>query len=360
MDNNSNEVNDDRANQQQLRPSLSLSKFRTDLDRLSELRPAVPDADASAPRTIISAGSSYTRLWTADTWRAHSEKSPLRRYWRHVRRWPASTTARKVMPTVLVACAWSVLVKSWWTGTTATATATPAAALALKSPSTTLSLLTAPLALLLTLRANASLSRLLEARLFWGRLVLYARSLASLAATYVLPHRPIEAVAIGRHLACLGWALKSSVRNESLDYEREVVQCMFEADDDDDDGGDNNDGYCELIMKQPKRTAAITTGIRRQIASCVGPLSLSESPSAAAGAATVHLLMEQKLAELEQAVGGCERLATSPIPPTYSRHLSRVMFLWLLLLPLSLAGAGLSTPGTVLATAVGSYVTVGL
>jgi hypothetical protein len=49
-----------------------LGSFSADLDRLSELRPPIAAADISAEKTIISAGSSYTRLWTHSSWRRHA------------------------------------------------------------------------------------------------------------------------------------------------------------------------------------------------------------------------------------------------------------------------------------------------
>jgi hypothetical protein len=49
-----------------------LGSFAADLDRLSVLRPPIAAADISAQNTIISAGSSYTRLWTHSSWRRHA------------------------------------------------------------------------------------------------------------------------------------------------------------------------------------------------------------------------------------------------------------------------------------------------
>jgi hypothetical protein len=49
-----------------------LGSFAADLERLSLLRPPIAAADISAQNTIISAGSSYTRLWTHSSWRRHA------------------------------------------------------------------------------------------------------------------------------------------------------------------------------------------------------------------------------------------------------------------------------------------------
>ena len=47
--------------------------------------------------------------------------------------------------------------------------------------------LTPPLALMMTLRANASLVRINEARLLWGGFVLHAQTMLMLMRSYVLP-----------------------------------------------------------------------------------------------------------------------------------------------------------------------------
>ena len=47
--------------------------------------------------------------------------------------------------------------------------------------------LTPPLALMMTLRANASLDRINEARLLWGGVVLHAQTMLMLMRSYSLP-----------------------------------------------------------------------------------------------------------------------------------------------------------------------------
>ena len=144
-----------------------LDRLENDFQALAEWRPPHPSADRSIPAALVSAGSSYTRIWTHATWKAHSDP-PHQRYLRHVRKWPQSTTARKILPAVLGATGWSLVV-SWvanhyWQ-------LRPSAVAMMAGTSSAVSLLSAPLALLLTLRANASMARLLEARQAWGKLV---------------------------------------------------------------------------------------------------------------------------------------------------------------------------------------------
>lgn len=48
--------------------------------------------------------------------------------------------------------------------------------------------------------------------------------------------------------------------------------------------------------------------------------------------------LEEDVRALDMVVGSCERLFSSPLPPTMTRHLVRSLLLWLGLLPLCLAG----------------------
>lgn len=318
-----------------------LQNLALDLKRLSEARPPDPSADVSAPFTIISAGSSYTRLWTANTWKIHSGP-PLSRYIRHVRKWHSSTTAQQILPTVIAASAWAVLLSL-----TAKSNGILGTLIKFCGPSSVLSSLSAPLALLLTLRTNASMSRLVEARLLWGRLIHHSRSLASLIKTHLFPLSPAGSILMARHISVLGWVLKAAVRGESEDVEFDALRIIL---------GDG-DEY-QWLISQPKRSIALLTRIRQLTAHAIKQKTIEESsPNTAA---SILLLVEERILELDQCIGGCERLYTSPIPPTYSRHLSRVMSLWILLTPMSLIAMGLSTVGVFLATSVATYVLVGI
>ena len=155
-----------------------LNKLKTDVDALTKIRPPEPSADTSVPPAIVSAGSSYTRIWTHHTWKIHSDP-PHKRYMRHILRWHKSSTARIIMPSVIFACIWSIIVGMAAKYCLLTASVkTPIAKFpsmifqaATESASPAFAFLSAPLALLLTLRANASMARLIEARQAWGRLV---------------------------------------------------------------------------------------------------------------------------------------------------------------------------------------------
>ena len=142
--------------------------------------------------------------------------------------------------------------------------------------------------------------------------------------------------------------LKAQLRGEDEASQQEVLQRMLLP------------AEYDWFVQQPKRSVALTSRIRQL---CGGAILLSSSSSVAAASSSsaAQLIVEDRLRELESCVGVCERLFGSPIPPTYTRHLSRVMFLWLCLLPVSLLAAGrLETWGVALVTTIAAYVFVGL
>ena len=74
---------------------------------------------------------------------------------------------------------------------------------------------------------------------------------------------------------------------------------------------------------------------------------------------TTEYLLDEDVRELDLVVGGCERLFSSPVPPTMSRHTLRSLALWLLALPFALKGT--MAPGTVAMSAFATaYVYVGI
>jgi putative membrane protein len=195
---------------------------------------------------------------------------------------------------------------------------------------------TAPISLLLALRTNRALNRLLEGRSMWGTLVRASTTLAGLAATYIQPKDSNVALLMGRYLAILGWSLKGFLRNEE---DTEVLRTVLPPDE------------ANWVERSPgDHPTAIICRLRQLMASQVKDLPLVAAQA-----------MEDRLAELEVAIGTCKRLLGSPIPPTYTRHTSRVLCLYLGMVPLALVGnskAGLSA--ILINVALLSYVFVGI
>jgi putative membrane protein len=265
---------------------------------------------------------------------------PHVRYARHVWKWPASTTARRILPAVLITVVWATCVSL-------VVNSSPRLGAAILSGKTgagaSVSALSAPLALLLTLRANASMTRLLEARLAWGRLALHSRSIANLLQVYLLPVEPEASILAMRHLSILGWLLKAKLRDESEESQQQVLRTMLSGED-----------YSWLSSQQGNRPIAITSRLRQ-----ITALAFDRTP-AGYTANNPLAFVEDRIHQLETSLGVVERIFSSPIPPTYSRHLSRVMSLWLFLMPMNLVALGLTTPGVIVATMIASYVFIGI
>jgi len=211
-----------------------------------------------------------------------------------------------------------------------------------KGASAAMAALSAPLALLLTLRANASLGRLNESRVLFGRMILRGRNLASILKTYVYPQNPTAAILATRYLSVLGWSIKALVRNEGVDSQRDVYEIML--------GRDEADWILSQKIRPP---LAILARIRQIVAdvamTCTNPNFF-----------VPHSALEGAIDDLDAVTGGCERLLSSPIPPTYSRHLSRIMVMYLTMLPFALVASGTPSLGAAVATALVSYVIIGV
>ena len=72
-----------------------------------------------------------------------------------------------------------------------------------------------------------------------------------------------------------------------------------------------------------------------------------------------HLKLEEDLRDLNLILADNQRLFSSPIPPTMSRHVSRCLMLWLLWLPFSLCGR-LPPLGNALTAAITTYIFTGM
>ena len=167
---------------------------------------------------------------------------------------------------------------------------------------------------------------------------------------------PEAAVLAIRYLVALPWMLKSTLRGEGRSRNEEVLKTMFLGDNVEPSTNAMAKEY-EWAVSQDKPTVAFANRIR-QI--CAIALLQTGPNKSSFHYESIHLIIEERLRELETVVGGCSRLFTSPIPPMYSRHLSRVMTMWLFLTPMSLIASGLPTTGVALATTASAYVLIGL
>ena len=116
---------------------------------------------------------------------------------------------------------------------------------------TTVSMFSTFIALLLTLRTNQSISRLLEGRLAWGRCVLLTRDTSQLLSTYIYPLNTQNALKAARHLSIFGWLLKCRMRDEP---DSDIITSMLKPLD------------ANYVSRQRKHPVALITRIRQVVA----------------------------------------------------------------------------------------------
>ena len=157
------------------------------------------------------------------------------------------------------------------------------------------------LAIFLAFRNNASYARYTEARLLWGGLLISSRILVSQILSY-LPQQ----IRVADHLVAFAYVLKHQLRG--TDPDADLARCL------------GPEQAAELRGKQ-YLGAAILGDIRTLLA---------------AGPDAVRWMMDAQVNELQKCLGGCERIASTPIPFAYSVLLHRTVYAYCALLPFAL------------------------
>jgi len=184
--------------------------------------------------------------------------------------------------------------------------------------------------------------------------------------SHVLPHHEELALIVGRYLALFGWSLKGMLRDQD---DEALVEAIFRNDR---KVGDIDEANW-LLNCNSKRPVAILCRLRhlcstltkentgsshRTIRNRFSRYTTKRHESMVSP--VVLLRIEELLYDMETCVGILGRIISSPIPPTYTRHTSRVLVLYLTLLPVALAGIGSSPLSIVLTCIFASYVLVGI
>jgi predicted membrane chloride channel (bestrophin family) len=273
----------------------------------------VGDADQTALGVRISKDSTITKLWTSKEWENHMNAL---RFFRHLLYWPRSTVVRSLLPILSALAGWTLLVYF----------------LKLKLPLQALGLSVSPLALLLAFRVNAATARFSEARTQWGRSVLHSRDAASILAT--VHTMPVSTRALCCRLLCsYGWAMKAVLRSET--NLRDLLDALLPAD------------IAEWIASQRKPPLGILALLRQLTANMDANHATAQS-------------LAVNLSELNGCYGGMERIYATPLSPTYMRHTTRGLLLWLAMLPAGLLGAGVTTAHSMIAVLSTAYIMLGI
>ncbi|SAK58825.1 bestrophin family protein [Caballeronia ptereochthonis] len=177
------------------------------------------------------------------------------------------------------------------------------------------------LAVFLGFRNGASYERWWEGRRLWGTLVITARSLGRQALSLPDPRDPAQT---RRFLAALG-ALAHALRHQLR----------------------GTDALADLSPRLPPELHARVAAAKFPPALILLWLGEWAAERKREGAIDGFALLaiEHNLNSLSDVIGGCERIATTPLPFSYSVMIHRTVYLFCMLLPFGLVdGAGLLTP----------------
>ena len=290
----------------------------------------------SAGQWTRTKGSTYSVLWDVEAWDEHIS---TRRYWRHLCYWYRSTTAKKVYPVAFALTAWAALV--CWVKSHVHEVTMPMAPLTLVS---------CAVSLLLTLRTNQSLTRLLEARQAWGRLGMHSRVLTGIIATRVYPVSPAAALLCGRLICSIGWCTKAA-----------LVPCNAGA-----GGGGKIDVDALNALLPPEEAKWVSGQHKPNLAALdrIGHLMRAIAEDSAYSkrhlAAEPHRIALDMIVQLDADISMCERILSSPVPPVYTRFTSRILMTWLACVPLALGGLHMPDLTIILGTFLTSFIIIGI
>jgi predicted membrane chloride channel (bestrophin family) len=314
-----------------INPGDTLELFLADIRRLEQI-----SSEAQTPilsKTHSTRDSSYTRSWTHDDWELHQVKS-FHRYSAHIRSWLSSPTFHSTVPTLLITFGWTlvcILAVSQCKGIRHFVQQSPI--------SSSTSSFSSPIGILLALKTNRALNRILEARNQWGKMIRVCTSLSGMVVNYISPVDDETGLLVGRYLALFGWCMKGMLRGGEDDTL--VITTLLPP------------AEATWLLNCPcDRPSAIIFRFRHILASLIQ----NESTMSA----TASGVMEDRLEELEQAMGVIRRILASPIPPTFTRMTSRTLCLFLFFLPLALVGSGTNPVAILVMATLLSYIFVGI
>ena len=175
------------------------------------------------------------------------------------------------------------------------------------------SLLGIAIAIFLGFRNSASYNRFVEARNLWGTVLIAERTLMRQLKN-ILPTEHATHRKIASYLIAFSWSLKHQLRktHPGADLNRLLPP----------------DTVAEILgSSMPTNRILLLVGHE-----------LGQLREAGKVSDITYGLMDNKLDELAHVLGGCERLASTPVPFAYTLILQRTVYLFCTLLPFALVG----------------------
>ena len=175
------------------------------------------------------------------------------------------------------------------------------------------SLLGIAIAIFLGFRNSAGYNRFVEARNLWGTVLIAQRTLVRQLKN-ILPMESVSHQRLVSYLVAFSWSLKHQLRK--TDPSADLARLLPPSDVAD-----------ILASSMPTNRILLLAGDALGRLRAEGKLS-----------DITFSLMDNKLDELGHALGGCERLASTPVPFAYTLILQRTVYLFCTLLPFALVG----------------------
>ncbi len=166
------------------------------------------------------------------------------------------------------------------------------------------------LAIFVGFRNTASYERFKEARFLWGNALIASRSLMSQTLCY-LPGHSMTVPTANMLVACV-YALKHELRG--TDPREDLVRLL---------GAEQADALC----KKNYQPIAVLHALRERLTQLNDSGALSDAR---------FWTLDVQFNELGKVIGGCERIASTPIPFAYSVLLHRTVCTYCMLLPFGL------------------------
>ena len=267
-------------------------------------------------------------LWDSKAWAAH--KSELR-WVQMIMHWPTSSILRAIrLPFIAIVTSTLLIII---TNRMLDVLQMPRLSL----PLAPLSLQASSIGLLLVFRNNQTHDRLKEAQRALGGLGALAREIMHLIVVHADAENSRDVALAARLLALFGWTLRSQCRHEPDELE-EIAKALLPR-------------AHNWLLDQEDRPAAVLLRVR----AVIGSLRASNALGSDA-----FKFIEERLAKLSAVDATCVRLATFPVPPSYHRHGSRAILLWLSSLPFVLEGLDATPLQTFLAVVTTTWLLLGI
>lgn len=172
-----------------------------------------------------------------------------------------------------------------------------------------------------------------------GSVVHITRDTSTLIATYFGDKDDRLKLKAARLLALFGWSLKQHLRETKTT--NDVYEVLLSS---------HHEADARFVMSDRKAPAAILRRLRQIIAKAFANGTIGGNE---------QRLLEQNLQSLDKALATCDRVKSTPIPPVYGSHASRLMVFYLAFLPMALLSF-LPVRGTIEVTIMVGYAMLGL